>query len=432
MNYEQAMQYIHSIMRFGSKLGLERMRELMRRLGDPQKQTKFVHVAGTNGKGSTVTMLAEILQAGGYRVGKYTSPYVYEFRERIAVNGEKISENALCRHTERISAICAQMEADGWDAVTEFEVVTAIAFCYFAECACDYVVLEVGLGGRFDATNVIDAPLVAVITALSLDHTDILGNTLSQIAFEKAGIIKPGCKAVIYPLQPPEALERLREICSERGCEMTLPALAAVKVLRQDLDGNEFTYCGKAYTQQLMGEYQVYNAITVLETVEALRKTGCDLSDDAVAFGIARCHMPARFERVSQHPLIIMDAGHNPQGIDALTALLDRMKDRRKRIVFAVMKDKEYEFAIRSLAARADAFYAVAPDMPRALSPREISAVAKSYCENCMAFDSVEQAVQAALNDIGEDCLLICGSFYIMESAALALKKQGIQSFLTK
>ncbi len=425
MNYEQAMQYIHSIMRFGSKLGLERMRELMRRLGDPQNQTQFVHVAGTNGKGSTVTMLAEIMQASGYRVGKYTSPYVFDFRERIVVNGEMISKDALCKLTERISFVCADMQKDGWDAVTEFEVVTAMAFCYFAETNCDVVVLEVGLGGRFDATNIIQKPLVSVITALSLDHTAILGNTIEQIAFEKAGIIKDGAMTVMYPLQPQGVQAQLRSICTDRNNVFVLPDITVLEITHQGLEGNGFIYRGTLYRQQLLGKYQVYNAITVLETVECLKKLGYNISPKAVEAGIETCHMLARFEKVSARPLIILDAGHNPQGIDALTDLIDQMQ-RKVRIVFAVMRDKEYSYAIENLAKRAESFYGVSLDMPRALSANDIVKISKEFCKHSAAFDCVQAAIEQALTDIKEDCLLICGSFYVMEQAKTVLKNKGI------
>ncbi len=426
MNYDQAMQYIHGIMRFGSKLGLERMRELMRRLGDPQNKLKFIHVAGTNGKGSTVTILAEILQCSGYRVGKYTSPYVYDFRERIAIDGKMISKDALCLWTERISAVCTAMEQDGWDAVTEFEVVTAMAFCYFQQQNCDIVVLEVGLGGRFDATNVIGRPLVAVITALSLDHTAILGNTIEQIAFEKAGILKEGCPCVIYPDQPIGAMETIRDICAQRKCPLVIPDLQALDVLSTDLNGNRFMYKGTEYRQQLIGEYQIQNGITVLETVECLNAQGISVKEQAVREGMLQCRMLARFEKISHHPLIIMDAGHNPQGIDALAGLLDQMEGRRIRVVFAVMKDKEYTYAIDQLARRAHRFYGVDLDLPRALSAAEIVRLARPACPDSVAFCDVGQAIEQALDDIGEDCLLICGSFYIMEQAVAALKSRGI------
>lgn len=427
MNYNQAIEYIHGIMRFGSKLGLERMRELCHRLGDPQKKTKFVHIAGTNGKGSTVTMLSEILSAAGYHVGKYTSPYVFDFRERITIDGEMISKDALCKHTERISVVSAEMERDGWDAVTEFEFITALAFCYYAEEKCDIVVLEVGLGGRYDATNIIDAPLVSVITTLALDHTAILGDTIEQIAFEKAGIIKTPAPAVLYPLQLKGALQTVTQQCTECGCALHIPDVSRLTVLRCDLEGNRFIYRDKEYEQNLLGEYQIYNGITVLETVDVLRTAGYVISDDAVREGLKKCRMYARFDKVSSKPLVILDAGHNPQGIDALTALTDKMTGRKVRIVFAVMADKEYEYAISNLAKRADRFYATAPaDYPRALPPKKITTLAKEYCNSCFAYESVDAAISAALKDIGDDCLLICGSFYIMEQAMSALKNQQI------
>lgn len=427
MNYKEAMEYIHGIMRFGSKLGLERMRELMHRLGDPQKQTRFVHVAGTNGKGSTVTMLSEILQSAGYRVGKYVSPYVFDFRERIAVNGEMISENALCDLTERISFVCGQMENDGWDAVTEFEFITAMAFCYYVQEKCDVVVLEVGLGGRYDATNVIDAPLVSVITTLALDHTAILGDTIEKIAFEKCGIIKPPSPAVMYPIQLPGADRTVREECEKGNCPLFVADIEKLEILQCDLGGNRFVYKGREYEQNLLGEYQIYNAINVLETVEALRREGYDISDTAVCHGLKSCHMPARFDKVSDKPLIILDAGHNPQGIDALAALMDKMQGRSTRIVFAVMADKEYLYAIEKLSQRAKSFYGVTlSDFPRALPAEQIAEIASRYCKDACAFSAVPQALDAALQDIGEDCLLVCGSFYVMERAMQDLKNRGI------
>ncbi len=418
MNYEQAMQHIHGIMRFGSKLGLERMRELMHRLGDPHKQTRFVHVAGTNGKGSTVTMISDILTSAGYCVGKYTSPYVFDFRERIAVNGKMIPKDALCDFTERISFVCEQMEKDGWDSVTEFEFITAMAFCYFAEKKCDPVVLEVGLGGRFDATNVIDAPLVSVITALALDHTQILGDTIEKIAYEKAGIIKSGCQVVLYPLQPIGTKQTILSVAKKTGCTVSLPSVSNLQIKRCDLSGNLFSYKNKDYTQNLLGEYQIYNAITVLEVIDKLRDCGYEISDSAVADGLYRCHMSARFDKVCDKPLIIMDAGHNPQGIDALASLMDKMSDKNVRVVFAVMADKEYGYAIEELSKRAKSFYGVSlRDLPRALSAEKISKLASEFCNNTASFETADKALEKALRDIGDDCLLICGSFYVMERA---------------
>jgi len=427
LNYNEAMQYIHGIARFGSKLGLERVRELLRRLGDPQKQTRFVHVAGTNGKGSTVTMLAEILSHAGYRTGKYTSPYVFEFRERILIDGNMIDENALCDLTERISLVCESMKRDGYDDVTEFEFITALAFCYFAEQKCDIVVLEVGLGGRFDATNAIDVPMLSVITTLALDHTAILGDTIEQIAFEKSGIIKTPAPVILYPLQPEGGIRTVDAIAKERDCHLTIPDTDALRILRCDLSGNRFQYRGQEYEQGLLGQYQIYNACVVLEAIYALRQGGLTIPEESVQYGLKHCRMPARFDKVSNDPLIILDAGHNPQGIDALTDLMDKMEGRRTRIVFTVMADKEYAYAIDSLSKRAECFYAVTlKDFPRALPAEEIVSLAKRHCDNCLAFSDVETAISAALEEIGEDCLLICGSFYLMEQAMNALKNKGI------
>ena len=427
MNYNEAMQYIHGLMRFGSKLGLTRIRELLHRLDNPQKKTKFIHVAGTNGKGSTVTMLSEILSHAGYRTGKYTSPYVFEFRERIAINGNMIEKDALCELTERISLVCEQMRQDGFDDITEFEFITVLAFCYFAEKACDVVVLEVGLGGRFDATNVIDAPLVSVITPLSLDHTAVLGDTIEEIAYEKCGIIKTSSPVVLYPIQESGALATVRKTAAERHCTLIVPDIDELQILQCDLTGNHFMYRGKEYQQGLLGEYQIYNALTVLETVEVLRQSGMTIGQEAVCYGLKHCHMPARFDKVSDKPLIIMDAGHNPQGIDALTALMDKMRNCRFRVIFTVMADKEYEYAINALSSRTDSFYAVTlKDFPRALDAESIAGIASRNCKNTRVADDVSSAINIALADVGNDCLLICGSFYIMEQALSALKNKGI------
>lgn len=427
MNFESAMTYIHSRMRFGSKLGLERMCELLSRLGNPQNQLKFVHVAGTNGKGSTVSMLSAVLQSAGYKTGRFISPYVFDFCERIAVNDEMISEEALGRLTERVSLAVKAMETDGWDAVTEFEIVTAIGFLYFAEEKCDIVVLEVGLGGRFDATNVIETTLVAVITSISLDHTKILGDTVEKIAAEKCGIIKPNIRVVLYPIQTQSVLKLVQDTCRTNKCALVVPDVNELSVQDSSLLGNRFIYQRHTYQQKLVGRFQVYNALTVLETVEQLRCLGFSIPESAVFSGIYSCHMDARFDVVSKHPTIILDAGHNPQGIDALSESLAALKNRRLRVVFTVMKDKEYQYAIEKLAGVASSFYATSlPENPRALGSAEIAEIAKKHCKNVFAFNQPEDAILTAYKDMGNDILLICGSFYIMERAKKILKNSGL------
>ncbi len=427
MTEQQALSYIHSRARFGSKLGLERMGELMRRLGDPQKTLSFVHVAGTNGKGSTVTMLSRVLSRAGYRTGRYISPYVFDFHERISVNDTYISGELLAELTERVAAAVEEMERDGWDAVTEFEIVTAVAFLCFAAEKCDIVVLEVGLGGRFDATNIIEAPLVSVITAISKDHTAILGDTLEKIAFEKCGIIKSGGSAVSYPLQPMEAMRQIEASCREKNVPLHLPDVAGLSVLSSDLSGNSFIYNGKEYRTEAVGAYQIYNALTVLETVDALRKAGMDIPAECAEKGIASGHMDARFDRVCVSPEIVFDVGHNPQGIDELCDILDRSVQGGVIVIFAAMRDKDYSYAVSRLAKRADIFFAVAPiGNDRAAPSADIAALAAKNCGGVEDAGTVSRALEKALALRKDEMILVCGSFYIMEEAAKYLKNCGL------
>jgi len=231
----------------------------------------------------------------------------------------------------------------------------------------------------------------------------------------------------LYPLQPEGGIRTVDAIAKERDCHLTIPDTDALRILRCDLSGNRFQYRGQEYEQGLLGQYQIYNACVVLEAIYALRQGGLTIPEESVQYGLKHCRMPARFDKVSNDPLIILDAGHNPQGIDALTDLMDKMEGRRTRIVFTVMADKEYAYAIDSLSKRAECFYAVTlKDFPRALPAEEIVSLAKRHCDNCLAFSDVETAISAALEEIGEDCLLICGSFYLMEQAMNALKNKGI------
>ena len=269
MTIEQAMELIHGVAWRGSRAGLARVRELLHRLGDPQDGLQFVHIAGTNGKGSTAAMLASILRAAGYTTGLFTSPYLERFAERMQVNGVPVPDAEFAAVCEALQPCIAAMD----DPPTEFELVTAAAMLWFRRRGCDVVVLEVGLGGRLDATNVIAAPACAVITNIGLDHTEILGDTLEQIAREKAGILKPGTRAVSYP-QTPEVRAVLHEICAQRGIPLTEVDAAAIAPLTDGVDGQTFTYRGAEYTLPLLGAHQLRNAAVALETVTALRARG--------------------------------------------------------------------------------------------------------------------------------------------------------------
>ena len=418
MNGKEALQFIHGTLKFGSKLGLGRMRRLMSRLGNPQDELSFIHVAGTNGKGSTVTMIANMLSNAGYTVGKYVSPYVYEFGERISINGNLISEEQLAFHAARVKTACDAMAAEGEDHPTEFEIVTAIGFCFFAAKKCDFVVLEVGLGGRFDATNVIRSPLLSVITSISLDHEKILGDTVEKIAGEKCGIIKKGVPTVVYPLHCETVLQVIKDHCAQNDAEFILPNDCEITIVSSEDEPNRFVYNGVEYTQKLQGRFQIYNAITAISAVKNLeRRNLITISADAYKIAGAECAMPARFETVCNDPLVIFDASHNPDGVKQFVRTIDGLKKQRTVIIFGVLEDKNYQYAISEIAARADVFIAITPDNPRALAAEKTAEIARKYCNECYNASDISAAIDRAFSLLQGGRLFVCGSFYIMENA---------------
>ena len=415
MDYVQATEYIHKTLNFGSKPGLERITELCRRLGDPQDRLRIIHVAGTNGKGSTVTMIACALEDAGFKVGKYTSPYVYDFRERIEINGEMISKDDLASIITTVAAQCNEMS----DHPTEFEMITAAAFLYFLKEKCDYVVLETGLGGRLDATNTVKAPLVSVICSISLDHVKILGNTVEAIAAEKAGIIKQDCPCAIYPANP-ESVDRIFEnVCKEKNSRLEKPDVTQLKIKSS---GNKtlFDYKGVTYAPAMLGKHQIYNALTAITALEVL-----GISPEFASSGIARAVAHGRYEILCDKPRVILDAGHNRSGIEALLkALKNDKKVKKLTVIFGMLRDKDYPFAIRSLAEIATKMVCVTPDSPRALTANEAKEIAELFCTNCFACDNAGTAVRTALAGLSDGTLLICGSFYIIKNIVGQLNKE--------
>lgn len=417
MNYNEALQFIHGTNNFSAKPSLSRITELCEKLGNPQKSLRFIHVAGTNGKGSTVTMIACALEDAGFKVGKFTSPYVFDFRERIEINGQMIEKDELAKHTETVMHACADMSQKP----TEFEIVTAIGFLYFKEQDCDYVVLEVGLGGRFDATNIIEKPEVSVICSISLDHTHILGDTEEKIALEKAGIIKRGCPLVAYCKNSDSVTQIFKDKCDETGSEFKTANVNELSVLNCQDDKNVFEYKGTRYTTVLFGEHQIYNALNAICALELL---GVDTKH--VVSGIARASAHARYEIISKKPRIIVDAGHNRDGIKQL---LNTLKADRNvgemTVLFGMVKDKAYQYAIREIASIAKTMVCLKPDSPRALSSFDMKNIASTYCDDCYGFDNASEAVTLALKKAGKDgTILVCGSFYIIESVVKELNKQ--------
>lgn len=411
MTYEEALSYIHSICWKGSKLGLDRTRELLGKLNDPQKELKFIHIAGTNGKGSTAAMLSSILEEAGYRVGLYTSPFINRFNERMQVNHQPIPDEELAALTEYVRPHADAMA----DSPTEFELITALAMVWFARQKCDIVVLEVGMGGELDSTNIIDVPEAAVIAAMGMDHVKELGPTMADIARAKAGIIKEGGRVVSYGGNP-EADEVIAAVCRARKASLRQPDFSAIVPGDFGLEGQTFSYKGwRGLRIPLVGAYQMNNAAVVLETVEVLRQRGWSVSDEAVRQGLADTRWPARFEVLRRDPVFIVDGGHNPHGIRATAESLRRLFPGRKiTFVTGVMADKDVEHILGLIVPLADQFFTVRPDNPRAMDAgelaRRIEAMGAKATACASVRDGVDRAIQAE-GPHGVACAL--GSLYM-------------------
>lgn len=402
MNIQETFEYIHKVSWRGSKPGLSRTEELLAMLGNPHKKLKFVHVAGTNGKGSICAMLANILQTEGYKTGLYTSPYIYVFNERMQINGENISDEKLCEVTTYVRQFADKME----DAPTEFELITAVAMEFFARESCDIVVLETGLGGELDSTNVIDFPEVAVITALGLDHTKELGPTISHIAKAKAGIIKPEGRVAFYGGEA-DALEVIEATCKMKNCVLRLPERGAAD----------------SYDLGLKGVYQRKNAELVLCVVELLREAGWNISMESVQKGIATVKWPGRFQKVHSKPDVIVDGGHNPHGVQGtVDSLAYYYPGKKIHFVMGVMADKEVGTILDILQPVAADFVTVTPDNPRAMKAETLAELIKERGVPAVATGTVGEGVQMAVDSASEDDVICAiGSLYMFKEVVDSL-----------
>ena len=412
MDYAKALDYIHSLSKFGSKPGLDRVSRLVSLAGNAHKGLKFIHIAGTNGKGSTANFCASILKEAGYKVGLYTSPYVLDFRERFQVGGELIDKDEFCSLVEALIPYVEEMNRTG-EIITEFEFNTALCFLYFKRQKCDVVVLEVGMGGRFDATNIIESPLVSVITSIGLDHVDFLGDTIDKVAGEKCGIIKSSCPVVSYPLQKGEAQRVISKACEQKGSPLYVPSLDALKNVKLSIEYSLFNFDGEEYRVNMAGEHQIYNAITAISVAKMLNERGFNIDCDSIKRGIYAVSCPARLEVISQNPLVIIDGAHNA---DKVKALYDYVKQFSGRIVSVcgMLKDKDYSLAAELIAPLCKKIVTVTPQNPRALSAKELSAVFEPYCKNCTPAPSVSEGATLAFNSLNEGDILLCwGSLYI-------------------
>ena len=421
MTYDEAIEYIHSVSNFFCKPGLERVRELCRGLGDPQDKLKFIHVGGTNGKGSFCAMTDSILRARGYKVGLYTSPFVRVFNERMRVNGENIPNEALARLTERAKAVADKMS----DRPTEFELITAIAFDYFREEKCDVVILEVGMGGRLDATNIIENPLLSVITGISIDHTSFLGNTTAEIAAEKAGIIKVGCPT-LWGGTDPDAEAVIAVKAEKMQSTLYKTAYNQLKNVQLSLSGSRFEFGGySALDLSMLGEYQPRNAATALSAIEILRDV-LPVSEDNIRMGLKNAKWPARFEIIGHDPLIIFDGAHNAEGISAAVRSTKAYFGEEGVIVISgVLRDKDYHKIASDISKISHHGFTVTPDSPRALPAPDYANVLTDYgchstpCE--LVTDALSRATSVARDE--NRAILILGSLYTYSEVMESLKR---------
>ena len=406
MKYNETLNYIHSLGAFSAEASLERITAVCAKLNNPQKDFKAFHIAGTNGKGSVCTFITSVLQAAGYRVGTFVSPFITDFCERIQINGEYISHNDLCRLSQKVIDTNVKL--------TEFEFITAVGFLHFSENNIDIAVLETGLGGRFDATNVIPKPLVSVITKIGLDHTAVLGETVSKIATEKCGIIKNNT-VVTSPNQSKEALSVIKQYAPQ----FIMPDIDKLHDVKYSLTENSFVYCGESYKTKLAGKFQTENALIA---IEAIKNSGLNIGEEYIKSGLKNAFIPARLEVVSQNPLIVIDGAHNPDGAYALAEVLKDYKDITA--VIGVMRDKNYCEVLKTTLSFCKNAVCLKPSVPRALEAEQLAAQAQKYCNNTVVAQTAEEALNFAKELSNGEPVFIFGSLYLASEMRRLLKEQ--------
>lgn len=428
MTYEQAMNYMEEVRKYGSVPGLENTNELMKRLGNPEDMLKFVHIAGTNGKGSVGAYIATILAKAGYLVGRYVSPVLLEYCERIQTIGADgkaayIREETVARHISKIKQVVEQMVEDGKPHPTSFEIETAMAFLEFAEQGCDIVVLEVGMGGRLDSTNVIKTVECAVLTSISLDHTSFLGSTLSEIASEKAGIIKKH-SLVVSSCQEEEVAEVIERKVRKEEASLTFVNPEDMKELDYSLEGTTFIYKSSRMEKEeriktfLLGEYQPFNVATAIEVILTLKEIGYHISWKQIILGIESTVWNGRFEVIKKNPLVIIDGAHNAGASLSLRKSMDfYFKGKKIYAVIGIFADKDYRAILKNTLDCIDKVYAIQPDNPRALASFELAKEARRYCPSVIDAKTAKQAMDMVLKETRkEDIIIVYGSLsYLYE-----------------
>lgn len=415
MTYEQAVEKIHSLLTFGSRPGLDRMRIFLEKLGNPQDKLQYIHIAGTNGKGSVCAVLSAVLAEAGYKTGLFISPYITDFRERIQINNKMVSKEVLADAVEKTFPIIEKLREDGV-IITEFEYVNALQFYIHANENCDLVVLETGLGGLLDCTNTILPPLCSVITTIGLDHTAILGSTLEEIAWQKCGIIKSGSVAVTSR-QAEGTMSVIECTCKSRNVPLFRSESAEIKVISESLESTVFEYDGEELELHLVGEHQLENAKTALTALKVLCDSGkINVSKKALKSGVAKAVNPARLELMSKNPVVLLDGAHNPNGIEALSNAVKKYLPNQKRLcLMGMLADKDSAGSIKLLEGLFEEVITVTVDNPRTLTAQELAEKCRQHFPGVTAFDDNKKALDYALKKAEKEKipLVICGSLYL-------------------
>lgn len=410
MHYKETLEYIQSLNQYGSVLGLDNMQRLCEKLEHPETRCKFIHIAGTNGKGSTSAYIAHMLMAAGFRVGRYVSPTITDYRERFQIGTRMITQKDLCEYVERLKAVCEELVAEGYPHPTPFEVETALGFLYFAEKNCDYVVLEVGMGGDTDATNVIPAPVACVWASISMDHMGFLGKDLTSIARVKAGIAKAG-SLLISCKQEREVEEVLQKQAEQVGGSLVVADASKATGIKYGLTTQQFSYKGLPKLKiHLAGIHQISNAVTAVEVMLQLRKIGVDISDKAIYKGLEDTIWQARLEVLGKQPLFVIDGAHNEDAARKLVSSIETYFSGKRMIyIMGVLKDKEYEKILSMTAKYAEHILTITPpENPRALGAYELALAAREYHNQVTNLSSLEEAVEVSHLLADKDTVILC------------------------
>ena len=429
MNYKEAIEYIHMTNKFGSVLGLDNILNLLDRLGNPQKDLKVIHIAGTNGKGSISTMLNGVLTQAGYNVGLYTSPFLEKFNERIKTNNMDIPDEDIAYYLTEVKEKINEMISEGLNHPTEFEIITAMALYYFKEKNVDIVILEVGLGGRLDATNVIDDPILEIIASISFDHTEYLGNTLKQIAYEKGGIIKENSKVILYPSHK-EALDELIRISKEKNTSYIIGNKRDIELIKTDIDGSELYYKKEnefgleKFRLSLLGKNQIYNVLTVIKALKTLKKDGYKINKCNIEKALTNIHFNGRFEIFNKKPYIILDGGHNKEGIESFVKNIKLyFKDKKITLFFGMLADKDIDSALKKLIPLSKKIYTLTPNNNRAYTSKDMYEKIKKVDNHIEATYLDESDEIAGIIDKNSDEIYaFVGSLYLIGEVRTKLK----------